>query len=385
MAINGDYFAGLSAALKGEGIARPVILLDLDRVDHNLDLISDSLDNKIRIVTKSLPSLDILKYAHSRTGTNRMMAFHLPFVKSLLHEFPNGLILMGKPFLKNAIHEFFESLRDPDQVRRAVGIEWLVDTPESLVELANLASERGLRLKANLEIDIGLHRGGISSADAVKKMASILVKNRDVIEWSGVMGYEAHVPHYPDPDAEFTRSMARFANYVDDLISQVPDVQLSSLTLNSGGSSTYDRFNKNNLVNDVSVGSALIKPATFKILKGHLAALFIAAPVIRKFPTESRSAVNKNEATSLYLYGGGWAADIVYPENISISPYADPPNQNLLPNQSLYLTNEQTVINRSDFVYFWPQQSDAMFQFEDIWVVRNGVIIDRWKCFSRRF
>ena len=58
------YFDGLSQALAGASLGRPVVVLDLDRVDHNLAEIRGALGGDIayRATTKSLPSYELLRY-----------------------------------------------------------------------------------------------------------------------------------------------------------------------------------------------------------------------------------------------------------------------------------------------------------------------------------
>ena len=57
------YFSGLNHLLKLDGPGRPVMLLDLDRVDANIDNIAGSVGpgKTYRVVVKSLPSVELLK------------------------------------------------------------------------------------------------------------------------------------------------------------------------------------------------------------------------------------------------------------------------------------------------------------------------------------
>ena len=53
------YFSALNQMLKQSGPGRPVMLLDLDRVDRNIDKLAGSVgpDKTFRVVVKSLPSV----------------------------------------------------------------------------------------------------------------------------------------------------------------------------------------------------------------------------------------------------------------------------------------------------------------------------------------
>ena len=56
------YFSKLNALLKREGPGHPVMLVDTERMNHKIDVITDSVgpDKKYRVVVKSLPSVPLL-------------------------------------------------------------------------------------------------------------------------------------------------------------------------------------------------------------------------------------------------------------------------------------------------------------------------------------
>ena len=63
-----------------------------------------------------------------------------------------------------------------------------------------------------------------------------------------------------------------------------PGLFRGDLTFNSGGSTTYALYDESTPANDIAAGSCLVMPSTFDVftLSGHLPALFIAAPVLKK-------------------------------------------------------------------------------------------------------
>lgn len=381
-----DYFEGLDQALKNAGLGRPAMVLDLDRVDANLALLRESPGaGRFRLVTKSLPCGEFIDYILRAMDSRKLMAFHLPYVSWMLSALPDTDILMGKPFLPVAMQSFFNALDDTARQLAADRVQWLVDTPERLATLLALARDTELWLRVSIEIDIGLHRGGVSDTEGLGALLKVIDAHPEQLRFAGFMGYEAHIPYMPEPARAFDKALGSYGDFVDFARSQFPRLCEGELTFNTGGSKTCHLFDNEARINDVAAGSAVVKPSTFGILDDHVPALFIAAPVIRKFPRVSRKPVDPARAMSLYLYGGGWAADLVYPQEVTITPTADPPNQNLMPNQCLFETHLGTRLDLGDFVFFQPQQGDAMFQFEEIHVVRGGEIIDRWHPIPRRY
>jgi D-serine deaminase-like pyridoxal phosphate-dependent protein len=397
-----DYFASINKELQRNGIGRPSIILDLDRVDHNIAQVTAQLVPPLnyRIVTKSLPSRELVKYVMQESGSNRLMAFHAPYLEWMIRELPGAEILLGKPLLVDSVAEFYAAFDPGEHQQISARIEWLVDTEVRLNRYLQFALEHSINLKINFEIDVGLHRGGIANNDDLTRLLQIVASNPEHLTFAGFMGYEAHVPFAPSlvisvSDA-FAEAMHVYAEFVDHGRKRYPQLFEQELTFNSGGSKTYRMFTAEEPVNDISAGSAIIKPATFSSLDTHQPALFIAAPVIKKLPGVQLAFLefaagfmewwNPNMGLSLYLYGGGWAAELVSPPGVGLNELAaDPPNQNLLPNQSLYHASRQTPVGIGDFVFFHPQQSDAMSQFDEILVLRSGKLVDRWQPFPKRY
>lgn len=367
----GDYFEQLNRALLDAGMGRPCIVLDMDRLDINLASIAGSLTGKLRIVTKSLPCLPLLDYLMQQTGSQKLMSFHLPFFPEFLAQFPDASILAGKAFPTLAINEFLAREPGQDNLNR---VQWLIDSEARLEEMISLGEAHDVQLTINIEIDIGLHRGGFDELKALETIARRII-NHPRLSLGGMMGYEAHVPYYPDPNAAFNRAMSIYQQCVD-AITRYTDID--SLTLNSGGSTTWFRFEGEPIINDVSVGSAFVKPAAFSKLEQLSPALYIAAPVLRRTPVVSRKPVAEDQAVRFALYGGNWPGEIVFPPGVNISEHADPPNQNLVPNQGEYFGREDCGLAPGDFVFVCPMQSDAMFQFESLLLLRKGEIVDCW-------
>jgi D-serine deaminase-like pyridoxal phosphate-dependent protein len=386
--LDDNYFSGINALLIKAGLARPCIFIDLRRLDHNIDLINASMKPpfQFRLVTKSLPCAELISHIMKRTGTSRLMAFHQPYVRWIIDNIPDADILFGKPMLVQALAELFQKLPDSKKISAESRIQWLVDTPGRLREFGEYARDNNLNLRINIEIDIGLGRGGIEEVSELNTLLSILKSYAGHLVFSGFMGYDAHVPYMPaGAGHSFAEAMDRYEQFTGALKASSAGLLLNSPTFNSGGSKTWQLFSGDIPVNDVSVGSALLKPATFSSLHDHLPAMFIAAPVLKQFERRHKSQRNPRLDTCNYVYGGGWAADLTWPDGTEPSSLSDPPNENLMPNQSLYYTRSGDEHSVGDFIFFHPKQSDAMFQFEDILVIEDGRITDTWHPIPVRF
>ncbi len=396
------YFSKLNTALKEAGLGRPCIVLDLDRVDHNISRVKHWLgkDYTYRVVTKSLPSFKLIQYVLEKSDSNHLMAFHQPYLELFVSKFESSDILLGKPMLIAAVEEFYNNIPQKRHSRVSRQIQWLVDTEVRLNHYLKIAKEKNVRLRINLEIDIGLHRGGVADYPEFDNMLALIAANGSHLEFTGLMGYEAHVRHAPpvisSVDSAFSNAMLAYKRFYNRVKDKFPELFHENLTFNSGGSTTYQLFNDTPEINDIAAGSCMVKPSSFQMLEDHKPALFIAAPVLKKlegpqvafldFASGLLQTWDVNMENALYLYGGGWAAEQVSPPGVKMNPLtAGPLNQNLLPNQSLFNCSNSVDLGVGDFVFFHPQQGDAAFQFEEIRVTRSGRLLETWKPLPKRF
>lgn len=389
------YFDRLNESLGNHPRAIPFLIIDLDRLDANIDYLKSSLGvgMDFRIVVKSLPSWDLLGHVMHRAKTQKLMVFHQPFLSDLAERLDaQADILLGKPMPIKTAAYFYESLsekkRSFDAFRQ---IQWLVDTEERLLEYLALAKKLGKRLRLNLEIDVGLHRGGFAEIPHLAKALKIIQSNKSHLELSGLMGYDPHVVKLPALLRSVSKSLRLANSYYNKckglIKEEFSDLWNEDLTFNGAGSPTLDLHqNEESPLNEVSAGSCLVKPSTFDIptLGTYQAAVFIATPVLKVFENtklpglESWMKVlnffNKKHRYSYFIYGGFWKADYYFPKGIS-------------PNTLFGESTNQTMINAAqgrdlkvdDFVFLRPHQSEFVcLQFGNILLSRKGKIIGTW-------
>lgn len=384
------YFRALNDLLKREGPARPVLLLDLDRLDRNIDVLRASIrpPKHFRVVAKSLPSIPLLRYVCERAGTHRVMSFHQPFLNQVAEQLSDSEILLGKPMPVRSAERFYADLRGGFDPSRQ--LQWLIDTPERLEEYRALAGSLRRKMLINIEIDVGLHRGGVQDTATLDRMLSVIVAHPDRLELAGFMGYDPHVAKVPgwarSRASLIAEVRAAYRGYVDVVKERHPGLWTDRLTLNGAGSPTYRLYEGDTLLNDLAVGSALVKPTDFDIdtLAPHVPALFIATPVLKAGAAARLPGLdglsrlldwwNPNLARTFFVYGGYWMARPVAPAGLHTNPLFGRSS-----NQEMLNGSARVELGVDDYVFLRPTQSEAvMLQFGDILVVRGGAIVDRW-------
>lgn len=381
-----DYFAQIARDLDDAGLGTPVVFLDMDRVDANIDAIANGIaPNRYRIVEKSLPSLDLLAYVSSRSGSSHFLVLHLPFLPDLIASFPGADVLMGKTHLTSAIARVFDAQPRSDIPSIARRVTFLIDDPARLDELAALGASLGVPLRVAIELDVGLRRSGVADPSEVPPLLSVFTSTTNV-EFAGFLGYDGHVAHTPGRvEDAWTEATAAYQAFVAVLESDFPALaSRPDLLFHSGGSATYPMYTSGTPVNDVAAGGGVLRPGAYlnHVISDLLPAIFIATPVLKQY-SEPRLPFFSPEASArlfrgrqgLTLYGGGWPAYFTHPADIQPAPLvSDPTDVNLVPNQGLVTAPADTPIRPGDWVFYHPRQSDALFQFEHILQVRGGRI-----------
>ncbi|AWF81483.1 alanine racemase [Microbulbifer sp. A4B17] len=388
-----DYFSSVSKALDNAGFSGPTLVIDLENLRKNTDILTSHLNGQYdyRIVAKSLPSLNLLDVITKRTNTNRIMVFQLPFLQQLVKSYPDSDILLGKP-LPIAAAKAFYSGRRAEYFDSTQQLQWLVDSPRRLDQYASLARSVGHTLRINIEIDVGLHRGGVANGEELSAMLSI-IQREPQLEFAGFMGYDAHAAKMPGilggPEKAISRGLDIYQSRVEQAKAQLGEAFPKAATMNAAGSPTYQLYKSRAgraPCNEIAAGSCLVKPAGFDIptLSDHLPAAYIASPVLKKLSqtqipgieglTGPFNWLNPNREQSFFISGGYWKAEPESPKGLSINPiYGRSSNQEMLNG------SKRVLLNEDDWIFLRPTQSESVFlQFGDIAVYSKGEIVDLW-------
>ena len=375
------YFTRLAAALKRAGLIRPTLVIDRQRLAANIAAVRKSTDAArlpLRVVAKSLPAPQLLGAIMAGMGTNRLMVFSAEMLRQLFPLHPDADFLGGKPL---PVSEFTRVVSDAasDPGPR---MQWLIDTPERLKQYAEAARARGIALRVSLEIDVGLHRGGF--ADPAALAEAVRAAKAAGVEVAGLMGYDPHVPKMPSPDSAWADAQGAYRKAIEVLRSEGLDP--ARLTLNGAGSPTFRRHCQGTAANEVSVGSAFVKPGDFDYpdLADLAPAAFIATPVIKASTDQALPGLeafsgamhwwDRSTTRGFFIHGGHWLAKPLSPPGLEYSKLFGRSS-----NQELLTGSNRIDLKPDDTVFLRPDQSEALFlQFGDIAVYDGSEVAGTW-------
>ena len=379
-----SYFAGLQAALKRAGVAQPTLVIDLPRLQANIAAVRTILAPTplaLRVVTKSLPAPGLLDAVLTGTGANRLMVFNRLMLDEMIAFRPGADVLLGRPLPAAQVADFVR--RHSDRPDPAAHPQWLADSTARLSQYAQIARSAGAVMRINLEIDVGLHRGGFADVRALAQ-ALDLAATEPLLTITGLMGYDAHVPGAPSPEAEASRAIARLGAATALLRQRLGERH--DLTLNTAGSPTFALHLADPHANEVAVGSAFVKPAHFDLptLTALRPAVFIAQPVLkimdpalypgREDLTPALNRLDPNSRRGVFLYGGYGDARPVSPKGLRFSA--------LYGGRAMLAGSAKVELAQDDLVFLRPTESEGvLLQFGDIAVFDGQEIATWWPTF----
>lgn len=384
------YFADLNQLLREAGPGRPLVVIDRARLLANCARVKAKLapNKAFRVVAKSLPSLPLLQEVMAQMQTNRLMVFHQPHLNALATALPASDLLLGKPMPVAAAATFYRTLGHT-AFEPSRQLQWLVDSHTRLQEYLQMAQQLGTKLRVNVEIDVGLHRGGLSTTEELGMLLSLIDAHPEHLEFAGFMGYDAHVGKVPAFDSgERAHRLAcdAYTTMQDALFAQHPDWHDKPFTFNGGGSPTLRRHDEASPLNEIAAGSCLLKPTDFDLdlLADLEPAAFIATPVLKAqegttIPgLDGASRVlwwwNRNRERSYFVYGGLWQARYEAPPGLF-----DNDLYGRSSNQQMVTSSRQVPLAVNDHVFLRPTQSERqLLEFGDLAVFDGGRLAAWW-------
>jgi D-serine deaminase-like pyridoxal phosphate-dependent protein len=386
-----NWYRRVAATMEAEGDGSPHLVIDLDRLEANARTLRGLVPAgmRMRLVQKSLPSMPLLRHLAALLETKSLMVFHRPFMNTYAERAPEFDLLLGKPMPVVAARTFYQRFRpgggfDPEQQ-----LQWLIDTDARLAQYQELARSLAVRLSVSIELDVGLHRGGLVDPEEVTPLLRRIADDPGHLRLSGFMGYDAHTakaPPWVGRERAVAESNGRYRGFLDILRHTHPDLYRDDLCLNGAGSPSVTLHRHGSPLNDISFGSALVKPTDFDLptLTGLQPAALIAAPILKvrkgvqipflEGPSGLMGRVKRGLGQSVFIYGGHWMAQPVWPAEMQENSI-----YGLSSNHQMMNLPSDVEVHPDDVSLWRPTQSEAvMLQFGDLWLLRGGPVVDRW-------
>ena len=128
-----------------------------------------------------------------------------------------------------------------------------VDDPKNAEDLSRAVQAAGSKLDVVIEVDVGMGRGGVRSADEAVALAQRVAKLPG-LRLRGVQGYEGHCMLEPDRAVRIQKARAAM-DYLGTAIDRLAAAGFSCEVVSAGGTGTYDITGDNPRVTEIQAGS----------------------------------------------------------------------------------------------------------------------------------
>lgn len=310
-------------------MSNPALFLDIEAFYKNLNwVISHSGNKKIRVATKSIRSVEILK---------KIQASHSVFQGHMTYTLEESLwlksqglkdILIGYPTTDRK--SLIKLAEDPTE------IILMVDRPEHLDLLEEIAAAKNSTFEICVDLDLSLDLPGVrfgvyrSQLHDEKDLTKFLrhLKACPHLKLVGAMGYEAQIAGVTDDQSKLMQvlkklSITQLTNRRQKMVQLIQAEGHSLRIVNGGGTGSLKNTNKEEVVTEITIGSAFFAPVLFDHYQEFklTPALFFSSPIVRQ-----------PEKEIFTILGGGYIASGQTNEIKQPQPYL-PPGLSLIKNE----------------------------------------------------
>ena len=274
----------------------PAAIVDMEALDANIAIVRDAAAGKpIRIASKSIRHLGLLRYICKSLATSRVMSFSAREAAFLVREGFTD-ILLAYPTANPTDAALIAEANRLAQVCIAV------DDPRHLEILAAAAQLAGTTIPALIDVDvawrtlglhIGVRRSPLRDAQKIAEFAQRIADTKG-LSFAGVLAYEAHIAGLTDSNP--FSAMLNAAKYAVKKAARAPlEKQRQAIVqaliarelppplFNGGGSGSLHWSSHEPWLTEVTVGSAFLTGHLFDYYRDiHFRpALYFALQIVR--------------------------------------------------------------------------------------------------------
>ncbi len=167
-----------------------------------------------------------------------------------------------------------------------------VDHVDHIAPLGRAGSEAGVSIGVLVDVDLGMKRTGVSTAEAARDLAR-LVSTTPGLRFDGLMGYEGHTLMIPDP----AEKRAAVAAAIDKLLHARDVVQAAGMAcriISAGGSGSYQYTADIPGITELQAGGGIFACQYYTQVcgvEGHRPAMSVLATVVGR-PAPDRAILD---------------------------------------------------------------------------------------------
>ena len=258
-----------------EELPTPALVVDLDKVKRNVALASEMTRGRValrpHVKTHKSVELAQLQVEHGAIGvTTATMLEAEAMVRGGIES-----VLVAHEVVGTGKLELAAELAGVNRLTVAI------DDRRNARALAAAAVAAGTKIGVLVDVDTGMGRCGVRSADEAAALADEAGSLEGLV-FEGVMGYEGHCVHEPDP-AERRRKTSAAMQRLVAAVERIRAAGIAVQTVSAGGTGTLELTAADEQVTELQIGSYVFMDAAYTRIVPELeVALTVLATVISR-------------------------------------------------------------------------------------------------------
>jgi len=191
-------------AFPKQEIDTPTLLIDLPKLDHNIEKMAAFADNagvglRPHMKTHKCPIISQRQIAAGAIGvTCQKLGEAEAAAKSGISDILITNQIVGQRKIDRLV-----------KLAKGADVKVLVDNRQNVVELSRAAREKGVELGVLVEVDVGMGRCGVQPGEQAHQLVEF-VHNHESLKFMGLEGYEGHacmIPSFKEREARTLEAM----------------------------------------------------------------------------------------------------------------------------------------------------------------------------------
>ncbi len=263
--------------IKKEQIETPALLVDFDSLEYNIRFMSDYMKDKMAKLRPHYKTYKcpIVSHMQIEAGAKGICCAKLGEAETL--------VLAG---VKDVL--IANQVVDPVKISRLAGlarsgskITVTVDNADSIRNLSKAAKQYGSTIYVLIEVDVGMKRCGINTADEAYDLAKIIFDSEGLV-FEGIQAYEGNIIHNRDVNAR-RRGVEEMISKIRGIKAHLENKGITVKEISGGGTGTYNLTGNNTIWTEIQAGSYVFLDTVYDELElGFKIALTVYATVIHK-------------------------------------------------------------------------------------------------------
>ena len=237
-------------------IDTPALLIDLDKMERNIRKMAEYFAGRaanLRPHTKT-HKCPVLAHKQIRAGAQGITCAKLGEAEVMAQAGVHDILIANQVVGDQKIARLANLARHCDMMVA-------VESSENTADLSNAARAADSTIRVLIEVDVGMHRCGVKSAEEALSLAQIILSSPG-LEFEGIMGYEGHVvlmPDFEDRENACIESMQMLISVKEILAKNGVEVKIVS----AGGTGTYNVAGAYPGITEIQAGSYIVMDSKY--------------------------------------------------------------------------------------------------------------------------